>query len=381
MSLEVSSEVPFGNVADVEITTENGLPSIRFRAHPHGGPECLWFCFRVTWRGTEANAPEKIRLVLKDPHNMLGGGRPENFRPVFRLSGEDWERTGAGELVSLPDGRNEVAWEVSGAKPDLDFAFCYPYGMDDVGRMVRATKGYWNVDVIGVSPAGRQLVRLSNGPGEEGSERPGIYLTARQHSGETPGSWLLDGFLRHMATLGDEAPLIWAIPLTNIDGVEQGDYGKDNFPYDLNRAWDGPPMRHEVLVFQHDIRRWANRCKPALMIDSHAPGGSETGGVYVYLPSPKTFPDQHKTAKEWSDVAAETLGSDYANPEFGKVAEYRSRWETPTFTAFGCGQIKTTTLSFETPYAMVGETVLTRERYREAGERVAQAAANWINDK
>jgi hypothetical protein len=110
------------------------------------------------------------------------------------------------------------------------------------------------------------------------------------------------------------------------------------------------------------------------MVHSHAPGAGQNGGIYVYLPDPDTFPDWHDRAKEWSDTVAASLGSEYADREFGKVARYKSRWETPTFTAFGCGEIKACTLSFETPYAMVGETVMTRERYREAGQRIARAA-------
>ena len=45
---------------------------------------------------------------------------------------------------------------------------------------------------------------------------------------------------------------------------------------DLNRAWTSPAMRHEVLVLQRDLERWARRCRPVAVVDLHAPGGTET---------------------------------------------------------------------------------------------------------
>jgi hypothetical protein len=252
-------------------------------------------------------------------------------------------------------------------------AYCYPYGLPDVETLVRETGGYWHVDSIGVSQGGRSLLRLSNDCGQVDDRRPGLYLLARQHAGETPGSWVLDGFMRHVADLGDAGPMVWAVPLTNVDGVVGGDYGKDNFPYDLNRAWGRPPMRHEVLVLQADMRRWAERCRPALVLDMHAPGACETSGIYCYLPDPTEHSAFHQEALVWSTAIRSALTSQYAAESFERVARYASRWETPRCTGYCWSRYSVCGLSIETPYAMVGEVVLTCERYREAGARIAAA--------
>lgn len=132
-----------------------------------------------------------------------------------------------------------------------------------------------------MSQNGNPLIRISNNYGKINGKKLGFYFIARQHSGETPGSWVLDGLLKYLAKMNCRDILVWEIPLSNIDGVLQGDYGNDNFPYDLNRAWRDPPMRHETLVFQRDINnRWKSRCKPTLILDFHAPGGTETDGAY-----------------------------------------------------------------------------------------------------
>ena len=374
MSFEVDTKIPYGNACDISITESGGMTEISFASDPHGGPECLWFCFRLKQSASDAKAGQKVKLVLKHSYNMLGGGNPLNMRPVMRRDGADWVRLDAPTVEKLADGRNRAAWVVDAPETFVDVAYCYPYGRSDVDALVNETDGYWQADTIGVSQNARPLIRLSNSYGEVGSDRPGVYLMSRQHSSETSGSWVLDGFLRHIASLGNDAPLVWSVPLTNIDGVEQGDYGKDNFPYDLNRAWGSPPMRHEVLVFQRDMVRWKARCRPVLAIDFHSPGACETSGLYCFMPDPEKFREHHRAVLEFTGGIETALTSKYAASPFGRVANYRSRWETPSFAKYCWSSHKIAGFTIENPYAMVGDLVLTRERYREAGERIASAA-------
>ena len=301
------------------------------------------------------------------------------MRPVVRYEGGAWRRLPVGDVRVLPDGRPEVSWVTAVPDHHLDVAYCYPYGMDDVHALVEESRGFWRIDTIGVSQGARPLIRLSNDYGKEGGRRPGLYLMARQHSGETPGSWVMDGFLRHMVTLGGDAPLIWAVPLSNIDGVEGGDYGKDNFPYDLNRAWGRPPMRHEISVFERDMWRWRGRCRPMLGVDFHAPGACETAGVYTYIPDPEVDRAAHDALLPWATWTGEALTPRYAAEEFARVARYPSRWETPNFRVFGWSQLGLACITYETPYAMVGEHALTQEDYREIGKRIAQGVLHGLD--
>lgn len=371
MTLVLDTRIRYGNACDVSVTQGPAGWTVAFAADPHGGPETLWFAFRLRWAEASDARIGPVRLVLGHFGNMLGKAQAETIRPVFRLAGGDWDRLGAGCTEILPDGRPQATWVLDVPAPHVDVAVCYPYGTPEVEALVRESGGYWRPDTIGVSQGARPLVRLSNLPGEPGSDRPGLYVIARQHSGETPGSWVLDGFLREIAACGQKAPLVWAAPLSNIDGIEQGDYGKDNFPYDLNRAWGRPAMRHEVLVFQRDIERWRQRCRPALALDFHAPGMAEAEGCYFFLPDPRAYPAMEEATRRWVGCIHEWLTADYAAKDFGRVANYASRWESPSFSGFSaktgvCG------LSMETPYSLIGQKVLTRVEYREIGRRVAR---------
>ncbi|MBN1583697.1 MAG: hypothetical protein JXA89_23525 [Anaerolineae bacterium] len=375
--LQIDTTIPYGNACDTAVTEKDGLTEIEFAPDPHGGPETLWFCFRIANEGLPAAQPQ-VNLVLKQTYNMLGGHVPQFMRPVIRYAGENWQRLGAPLIAGLPDGRSRVVWTVDAPRSSADVAYCYPYGRPEVGKLVEETDGFWQLDTIGVSQGSRPVQRLSNGSGAEGGNRPGLYLIARQHAGETPGSWVLDGFLRYLTICGDNAPLVWAVPLSNVDGVEGGDYGKDNFPYDLNRAWGAPPMRHETLVIQRDVKRWMARCKPALAIDFHAPGACETDGVYCFLQDPKTYPEYYQAVLGWTAAVKVALSEQYAARAFERVVTYASRWETPNFAAFCWQRHRVCGLSVETPYAMIGDLVLNRERYREIGARMAQGIVTYL---
>lgn len=377
MSFRVDPDIPFGNACDIHVEAREEATAVHFAADPHGGPESLWFCFRIV-RESDAPLPKRFQLVLDHSQNMLGANRPETLRPVIRHEGGDWERLGPGTAQPLPDGRLSIIWETIAPEASLDVAFCYPYGDEDLSSLVEDLGPPWRFDTIGVSQLGRPLRRLSNCPGEAPGTRPGFYFVARQHSGESPGSWVLDGVLRQLSEMGDKGPLVWAVPNANPDGVMAGDYGKDNFPYDLNRAWGSPPMRHETLVMRRDCVLWSERCRPTLCLDFHAPGASESAGCYFFLPEPDAFPQQHAEAEKWSDALAASMGEELMSDPAGRVASYRSRWETPSFTQFVCEQLNMCGMTLETPYAVVRDLVLTREMYVETGRRLASGLAEAL---
>ena len=369
--MTVRTDIPYGNACGITVEESAEGWVVSFTPDPKGGPEVLWFCLRMEG----GSSGKGVKVVLRHVGNMLGGSDPGKINPVIKMGEDDWSRVGPGTCEELPDGRRNAIWNLPNPDRAIDLALCYPYGRPDVESLISETAGYWESAEIGMSQRGRPLTRLSNRvTGDTGV--PGIYLIARQHSGEAPGSWVLDGFLRRIAEEGGDAPLVWAIPLADIDGIEEGAYGKDRFPYDLNRSWAKPAMRHEVLAYQKDMDRWSKRCSPLIGIDFHAPGCCEDRGIYAFLPKPDAFPEAHEAASK----AAETIGSSlepYAADEFGRIATYKSRWNTRGFTSQACS-MGFISMCLETPYHQIRDMVMTRERYKEAGAKVAQGVLDLV---
>ncbi len=371
----IEADIPFGNVAAPGVSRADGRTTIEFAAHPRGGPEALWFCFRIRRCGSAGDG-EPLCLRLLHVETMLGLACEAigRMRPVVRYEGGSWQRLETGKCRETPDGAAVGEWSLEAPDSSVDVAFCYPYGPEDVEALV-ADSDTLRADPIGVSQCGRPLLRVSNACGKTSDERPGVYCIARQHASETPGAWVLDGLLRRINDLGDAAPLVWAVPLADVDGVVLGAYGKDRFPYDLNRAWGHPPMRHETLCYQRDLQRWHNRCRAELALDLHAPGGGETTGVYAFLPVCEGGDGPEPADRELAEALAEGIGTPYAAEDFARVAGYRSRWETPNFARYARGVLGIRALSVETSYQAADDVVLTIDHYREIGGRIADFLA------
>lgn len=385
MTWTADTDLPFGNACELVVHGDAPGVTVSFMPDPHGGPETLWFCLRVrrdveTARSPGRLAAQRIRLLLRNLGNTLGGGDPDRILPAARIDGRPWKRLDPGRSIEHRDGRIDAEWAVEGVTRSLEVAACYPYGPDEVEQLLNDLSGHarnrLQADTIGVSQGARPIVRLCNDYGRVGSKRPGIYIVARQHSGETPGSWVLDGLLRSLTsstTQPDEKPLVWAVPLANIDGVIRGDYGKDNFPIDLNRAWGRPPMRHENLVIQRDIDQWRARCAPVLVLDLHAPGWCEDQGVYAFVPMGPTTDEVRRTTARWVETFRLALGSVNAAREFDRAALYPSRWSTPNLSRYALEFLRIPALSCEIPYSRIGDRPITQRGYREIGRRMAQA--------
>ncbi len=372
MSLKVNTRFPGGNAADVEILENGPLPEVRFASDPCGGPEALWFNFRLEETAPDPARHTKVKLTWTYFDNVLGASGSPSCVPVCQVHGQPWTRLKQGDESRTPDGRGQVSWTIPHPAPSVEVAFCFPYGQADVDATLERSKDYWQAVPIGLSQGGRRIVRLHNSVGTPGGTQPGIYLVARQHSGETPGSWVLDGFLRHMAQIRKAGYVVWAVPLADIDGVVRGHYGKDGFPYDLNRAWGVPPMRHETLVIRRDVQRWKERCRPVLALDLHAPGACEREGVYAFTSDDENGPQAAEETK-WCNVIRNELQAEFASPDFKKVAKYASRWNTPSFARFMRDEMGIPALSVETPYSHTPGGVLTQKSYREIGHRLALA--------
>lgn len=80
------------------------------------------------------------------------------------------------------------------------------------------------------------------------AKKPVIFLSARVHPGEVPGSHIMNGVLDYLANAEDDPCAmqllnnftIKIVPMLNPDGVARGHYRLDNFGQNLNRMYENP---------------------------------------------------------------------------------------------------------------------------------------------
>ncbi|HOS43190.1 MAG TPA: hypothetical protein PK794_05805, partial [Armatimonadota bacterium] len=133
MPIHISTEIPSGNACAITVTRDAAMPVVALTADPHGGPEALWFCFRIESEGYAG----PLRWELRHMGNLLGGPAPETVRPVMRAGAGAWERLPPGRRRDEPDGQWTGLWTLELAGEPVEIAFCYPYGPEEVAALAR----------------------------------------------------------------------------------------------------------------------------------------------------------------------------------------------------------------------------------------------------
>lgn len=85
-----------------------------------------------------------------------------------------------------------------------------------------------------------------------------MFLSARVHPGETPGSHVLNGIVKLLLTRDDPRAKVlrdnfvfYCVPMINPDGVYRGHYRTDTFGLNLNRFYVNPSVQ---VYFYHSLR-------------------------------------------------------------------------------------------------------------------------------
>jgi hypothetical protein len=273
MAIIVDSNFSGGGVENVTIDTDN---TVNFSAPVDGSLNnfSLWFYFRV--RGAEG---KRLRFVQQGMNHTLGpldGAGYKIVRPVKR-EGKD------GTFIRLPadDIRFDSAplsfsFFVTPQSNETYIAFCYPYQYADLLRFQRAHSGILDMRIIGKTGEGRDYPALIAGDNGDRNKKL-IIAAARQHSGETPGSFVLEGFMERYLENDDagqkfrDESVLLALPMVHLDGVEEGRYGKDSPPQDFYNAWETDSIRVELRSFLDLVDEMAAKYKPGMFVDFHAP--------------------------------------------------------------------------------------------------------------
>lgn len=264
-AVEVDSAFPGGNVAVPRLLSPGHL---QFAAAAHGSPRPLWFYFRV--RG--APGPQ-LCCELMNAEDCLGPASGwSNARPVYSPDGKQWRRVERGDYHPA---RGSFRFQVPVAGEAVWIAYCYPYTGADLERFLASLSSPPAVSELCRSESGRPVpyVRLGN----QDDPRRVIWILARQHAGESPASFTVEGLLECLdrATGPVEALLretaFHVVPMVDVDSVEEGRFGKDHDPVDFNRDWGPTPVRPAIRALIAQIRASRVQARIALALDLHAP--------------------------------------------------------------------------------------------------------------
>lgn len=104
--------------------------------------------------------------------------------------------------------------------------------------------------------------------------KPVVFVSARVHPGETPGSYMMEGFLNFIMSKDKRAErlrniyVFKIVPVINPDGVARGYYRCDIHGENLNRFYDEPNLERQPAIYA--IKK---------LLEYH----SNKGNLYLYL--------------------------------------------------------------------------------------------------
>jgi hypothetical protein len=169
-----------------------------------------------------------------------------------------------GAAVSLDEGKtwnwlgenrkfdNGFSYEFTGLEKSVRFSFAMPYQDSNLKEFITqfADDAAFNHSELGKTGKGRSIDLITLGDIWNSDV---IVLTARSHCCEMMASYCLEGiveniFYEHKEYLQNHAFLI--VPFLDKDGVEDGDQGKNRFPYDHNRDFGDKSIYPSVIALK-----------------------------------------------------------------------------------------------------------------------------------
>lgn len=263
--LTVSSRFDSGNI-DVVAADEPSDIRLRIRRDV-GDRHAQWFHFQL------CNARDRAcRMTIENAGEMSYPSGFEDYQAAASVDGETWFR-----VPTSFDGTHLVIEHT----PDTDqvsYAYFAPYSFERHQWLVATASDAPNVrsEVLCATPDGRPLTLLT--VGETGEDRIPVWITARQHPGETMAEWWIEGFLERLLDPEDgasrellERAVIYVVPNMNPDGSVRGHLRVNAHGVNLNRAWRDPDETDSPEVFH--VRAKMHETGVAFALDVHGDEG------------------------------------------------------------------------------------------------------------
>ncbi|MFW5884110.1 MAG: hypothetical protein ACOCVW_01390 [bacterium] len=266
--MHLDADFPGGNIVVERVEADTVL----LRQDPRD-TDGHWFHWAFRVRGA---AGTTVRFVFTDG-DVIGARGPAvsvDDGASYRYLGLDRVR---GASFSYDFGESEDA---------VRFAMAIPYQRSDLDAFLARedAKRALRTEPICRSRGGRDVPAIVCGVDSAPHK---LMVTSRHHACESLATHSLEGLLRAAIaddTLGHwfrERVQILAVPFMDIDGVEDGDQGKNRRPHDHNRDY-GEGLYASVRALKALVPAWSAASR-TVALDLHCPylkGGDTNEEVY-----------------------------------------------------------------------------------------------------
>lgn len=204
-----------------------------------------WFHFRLEGETGQTYA---LRIV-----NAAKAAFPEgwdNYSVCASYDRNHWFR------IPASYDNAHLDFEVELDQPSIYLAYFVPYSWERHLDLLAWTQQHEQVnsETLGLTLDGREMTLLTIGDPETAKHR--IWITARQHPGESMAEWFIEGMLE--ALLDEANPtatrllrdcVFYVVPNMNPDGSVRGHLRTNACGANLNREWESPSMERSPEVY------------------------------------------------------------------------------------------------------------------------------------
>lgn len=241
--MHISAQFDSGNIEVVDASDPNNI-QLNIKKD-HQSEFYQWFHFKLH---NTSHTEHTMHLLNAGKAAYVEGWH--DYQAVASYDREHWFR---------------VPTEFDGEKltikytPEYDsvyFAYFAPYSYERHQDLLQNAQ--LNIDSqlihLGNTLDGRDMTVLK--VGEEGEGKKVIWLTARQHPGETMAEWFMEGFIARLLDEDDgvarallNEAVFYLVPNMNPDGSVRGHLRTNAVGTNLNREWQNPSMEKSPEVF------------------------------------------------------------------------------------------------------------------------------------
>ncbi|OLF38433.1 M14-type cytosolic carboxypeptidase [Psychrobacter sp. Cmf 22.2] len=238
------------DAGNIDIINMENKKDIQLAIRPDVGDEFFqWFNFRLSG---EIGEQYVLNVVNAGEASYVAGW--ENYQAVASYDREYWFRL----PTTYKDGKLTIVADLE--CDTIQIAYFAPYSYERHQDLLAAvqTHSLVTLEHLGETLDKRDLTLVKIGNGDSSSEvnKRNIWITARQHPGETMAEWLVEGLLYSLldednatAKMLLEKANFYIVPNMNPDGSVRGHLRTNAAGTNLNREWSDPSLEKSPEVF------------------------------------------------------------------------------------------------------------------------------------
>lgn len=238
------------DAGNIDVISLEDKKDIQLAIRPDVGEEFFqWFNFRLSG---EIGEQYVLNIVNAGEASYLEGW--ENYQAVASYDREYWFCL----PTSYKDGTLTIVAELE--CDTIQIAYFAPYSYERHQDLLAAVQTHPLVSVehLGETLDKRDLtlVKIADGDSSSDKSKRNIWITARQHPGETMAEWLVEGLLYSLldsdnatAKLLLDKANFYIVPNMNPDGSVRGHLRTNAVGTNLNREWLNPSLEKSPEVF------------------------------------------------------------------------------------------------------------------------------------